>query len=238
LQKNEDEYTTQTGDAGRDKERAYAGYAEQKVAQNQGKLDAQNTNNRNAGIGYRSLSQIIGRAAGRGSSAFRDLLPDVVGKDLSSKQRDVSETTGRNMQGIDKARGEYDSSFEGVLADLLKQKKDNEANAKTAFADKRIGVNNQLADVAGQRAIAQGGGYAQVKAAQQPFQDTINQTQNTVEGFFNQYRTPYVRQQAVATAPELSGYTTDRASINAQAQGGDSNNPYSQLLRKKLQGQA
>jgi len=238
LQRNQDEYDTQYGEAGRDKERAYAGYADQKIAQNQGKLGAQNTNYRNANNGYRSLSQIIGRAAGRGSSAFREMLPNVIGKDLSSKQRATSETFGRNLQGIDKAQGDYDLSFAGVIADLLKQRNDNEYNTKSAFEEKRQGINAQLAQNAGQRELVRGGGYAQVKAAQDPFQNAINTSRDTVEGFFNQYRTPYVRQQAVASTPELAQYTTDRASINAQAQGGDSNNPYAALLRKKLQGQA
>jgi len=42
----------------------------------------------------------------------------------------------------------------------------------------------------------------------------------------------------VATTPDLSAYNTDRTTINARDQGVDSTNPYTSLLRKKLQGAA
>lgn len=236
LQQNEDQYNTQVGKSNEDKQRQYAKYADQRIEQNKGKLNSYGNINQGANRGYRSLSQIIGRAAGTGSSAFRDLLPDVIGKDITDKRKDVTNTYGANLAGIDKAQGQYDISFADVLDDLLKQKKANEENLRTGIEGQRQDINSKLAQVAAQRAQAAGGGYEAVKAAQAPFQSAIENSRNAVEGFFNQFRTPYTPKQAVAATPDLNKYTVDRSVINAQQQGGDAGNPYAALLRKKLQG--
>ena len=105
LTRNEDQYNEQVGSANAGKDQQYAAFNDQRVAQNQGKLSAYDTINKNANNGYRSLAQIIGRASGTGSSAFRDLLPNVIGKDTSSKRQAATDTYGRNLQGIDKSQG-------------------------------------------------------------------------------------------------------------------------------------
>jgi hypothetical protein len=207
------------------------------VAQNKGKEAASGTNRQNANTGYRSLAQIIGRASGTGSSAFRDLLPNVIGKDLSSKQRGVNENYGTNLANIDKAQSNYDISFQDVIDDLLRQKKSNEEKLRVGIEGQRQNINQNLGTLAGQRAQLNGGGYEAVRAAQAPTQAAIENSRNAVEGFFNEFRTPYTPKAAVAAAPDLSAYTTDRANINAQGQPGvDPNNPYASLLRRKLQG--
>ena len=238
LIRNQDQYDTAYGGAQGDKQRQYAQYQDQRVKTNKDKQSALDTIDRNAGQGYNSLAQIIGRSAGTGSSAFRDLLPSVVGKDTSAKRTNAINTSGENLQGIDKAQGQYDISFEGVLSDLLRQKKTNEENLRTSIEQQRQGINSQLSENAGKRAQALGGGYAEVKAGQQGFQDAINNSRNTVQGFFDQFRTPYTPKQAVATTPELAQYNTDRSQVNAGQQGLGSQNPYESLLRKKQQGQA
>jgi len=240
LTQNEDQYNTQVGGANADKERQYANYADQRIDQNRNKLSAYDTINRNAGNGYRSLAQIIGRASGTGSSAFQELLPDVVGKDTSSKRQGATDTFGRNLQGIDKAQGQYDISFADVLADLARQRKANEEQLRTGIEGQRQTINGQLADNAGRIAQANGGGYDAVRAAQAPFQTAIDNSRNQVESFFNQFRTPYTPKQAVAATPEMSAYNTDRSVVNANngGQPGDPTNPYSALLRKRLQGTA
>lgn len=219
---NQDEYDTQVGATNQDRNKKVS-------SETQNKLNAYETINRNANNGYRSLAQIIGRAAGRGSSAFQDLLPDVIGKDMSSKRQGATSTYGQNVSNIE-------DSTSSVLADLLRQKKANEESLRSGIEGQRQNIQSQLAANAAQAAQARGGGYAAVKAAQQPFQDSINQSRDQVENFFNQFRTAYTPQ---AINPNLSQYSIDRATINAQNQpDADPNNPYAQLLRKRLQGQA
>jgi hypothetical protein len=220
LQKNQDEYDTQLGGANQDKER-------QVIGQNTAKQGAYDRINQNANQGYRSLAQIIGRASGTGSSAYREALPNAVGADTSSKRREATNTAGQNLSNID-------SSFESVLADLMRQKKANEESLRSGVETQRQDINGQLAQNAGALAQAQGGGFDAVKAAQTPYQTAIDNSRNSVEGFFNQFRTPYQKQEL---NPNLAAYSTDRATINAQGQDGvDPSNPYASLLKRKLQG--
>lgn len=219
LAQNENNYKEQVGNSTQQKD-------SQVVDQNKAKLSAYDIINRNAGQGYKSLAQIIGRSAGTGSSAYRDALPDVVGKDTSSKRFNATGTYDTNLSKID-------ASFQNVLADLLKQKKKNEESVRSGVEQQRQALNQQLAQNAGQYAQATGGGYEQVKAAQQPYQQAIENSRNQVENFFNQFKTDYTPQ---AVAAEVNPYNTDRAAINAGQQGIDASNPYAAMLRKKQQG--
>lgn len=221
LTRNEDAYNTEVGNATTDKNRQVQG-------QTKAKLGAYDTINRNASTGYRSLAQIIGRASGTGSSAFRELLPDVIGKDTSSKRQAATNTFGENLSNID-------TSFESVINDLLKQKKANEEDVRGGVEAQRQSINDQLARVAAQEALAKGGGYAEVKAAQSPFQEAINKSRDLVEGLFNTFRTPFT---PPTVNPNLATYQTDRSVVNAQSSpdGGDATNPYAALLRKRLKG--
>ena len=102
LTKLEDDYNTETGYQNAQKDRAIQGYGDQRVDVNKTKSSTLGTINKNAGNGYRSLAQIIGRASGTGSSAYQQLLPDVVGKDISGKRKLALENAGTNLQKIDK----------------------------------------------------------------------------------------------------------------------------------------
>jgi hypothetical protein len=221
LTSNQDQYNQALGNATTQKDQQVQG-------QNQAKLSAYNTINQNAGNAYRSLAQIIGRAAGTGSSAFQDLLPNVIGKDTSSKRQAATDTYGQNLSNID-------TSFNSTLADLLQQKKANEERLRSGIESQRQNIEGELATNAGQAAQAKGGGYAAVKAAQSPFQRQIENSRNAVESFFNQFRTPYTAQ---AQNPNLAAYTTDRTAINAGNQGQDTSDPYAAILRKRILGTA
>ena len=235
ITQNNDQYDLQVGTAQGDKEKAHQTYADQRQGQIKGREDARSTNARNAGQGYRSLAQMIGRASGTGSSAFRDLLPHVVGSDLMSKQKIANETYGTNLQGIDKKQSEYDLNYTNALSDLLRQKKENEGGVRTRFENQNQTILDKIRGVQGDRARVTGGGYAAVKATQAGTDASIEQSKNNVENFFNEFRTPYTRQQATVGTPDLANYTTDRAQINAQQNGQNPDNPYAALLRKKLQ---
>ena len=235
LSKNQSEYQKQLDQSNLAKQEQLKGYGEQRTGQMQGREKAYGTINQNANQGYRSLAQIIGRGAGTGSSAYQELLPNVIGRDISSKRGDANETYGQNLRGIDTAQNKYNSSFEQVLKDLEDQRLANESNVRSNVEGQRQGLYGQIATNEGQIAQGQGGGYAAIRNAQQPYQDQIEQSRNAVEGYFNQFKPNYTPQQAVADAPELSNYTVDRANVNAQNQGMDESNPYASLLRKKLQ---
>lgn len=238
LTRNEDEYQRELGRANAGRDQQYAAFDDQRTNTNQDKLGAYDSINKNANSGYRSLAQLIGRASGTGSSAYRELLPNVVGRVTSGQRQDVTDTYGKNLRSIDKSKGQYDISFANVLDDLIRQKKDNESTLRSGIEGQRQNLNDQLRQNASAIAQGKGGGYAAVKAASAPYKAAIDASRNSVNSLFDQFRTPYTAKAAVAPTPELSQYTTDRASVNAGQQGADPNNPYAALLRKRLQGQA
>lgn len=185
--------------------------------------------NNAANKGYNSLSAILGRASGTGSSAFQKLLPNIIGKDISSKRADANNVYGTNMSNID-------SSFAQVLADLADQKRKNEEDLLTGIGDKRTDLNSKLATTEGQLNYSGGGDLASIRAAQAPYEAAARQSQLDVNGLFDKYFKPFTPKQA---APALSNYNMDRSVINAGNQGtAGGDNAYAQLLRKKLTQQA
>lgn len=212
----EDQYNTQVGNATTNKDK-------QASEQRQARTSTLDTIRQNANTGYNSLAQIIGRSAGRGSSAFRDLLPNVVGKDTASQTQNASQTYGKNLS-------EIDNSYASALQDLLNQKKQNQSSLDQGYQENRQSLLGQQQQNAG--AQAENGGYAAVQAAIQPYKQQIEASRNAVDNLFNQYRTPYT---PLAQDPKLAEYTTDRATINAGQQGvADPTNPYTAILKKQL----
>lgn len=185
--------------------------------------------NNAANRGYNSLASILGRASGTGSSAFQHLLPNIIGKDISSKRTEANNVYGKNMSNID-------SSFAEVLADLADQKRKNEEDLYTGIGDTRTSINSKLGGIEGQLAYSGGGDLAAIRAAQAPYEAQARESQANVDSLFDKYFKPFTPKVA---APALSNYTMDRSVINAGNQGTqDASNPYAALLRKKLQGMA
>lgn len=239
LSRLNDDYQGNVNQQNAQKDQAISNYGDQRVTTNQDKLKGYDTINKGANNGYKSLAQIIGRASGTGSSAFQEMLPDVIGKDISGKRGDVNTTYGTNMQNIDKAQKETELSFASILEDLARQRSQGENDLRTGVENQRQTLNSQIGTIEGQKAQAAGGGFAAVKAAQAPTQSAIENSRNAVENFFNQFNPGIKAGQATVATPELGNYTVDRSNINAGNAGApDPTNPYSDILRKKLQDQA
>ena len=235
LSKLNDSYTGNVNQQTNQENQALQDYADNRVQTNKDKLGAYDTINRNANSGYRSLAQIIGHASGSGSSAFQQLLPDVVGKDISGKRGVANQTYASNLGNIDTAQKKTELSFSNILADLANQRQAQEQQLRTGVEQQRQSLQGQLDQNATQRVQNNGGGYAQVAAAQAPYQTAIDNSRNAVESFFAQFKPTVTPQQAAIAAPDLTQYTVDRSNVNAQNQGAqDPTNPYAAILRRKL----
>lgn len=236
LQSLNDSYQSSVNDQGNQERQALQDYTDKRVSTNKDKLGAYDSINKNANNGYRSLSQIIGRAAGTGSSAFQDGLPDAIGKGMSGQRTDANATYAENLGNIDTAQKKTQLSFQEILEDLANQRATQEQQLRTGVEQQRQGINSQLAQNKSARLQNSGASASQIAASQVPYQEAIDTSRNNVEGFFNQFRPTITPQQAAIAAPDLSQYTVDRANVNAQQQGApDPTNPYADLLRKKLQ---
>lgn len=204
-------------------------YSDKRVATNKDKLGAYNTINKNANNGYRSLSQIIGRASGTGSSAFQEALPDAIGKDIGSKRGEANTTYASNMGNIDTAQKKTELSFQQILQDLANQRQAQEQSLRTGVEQQKQSILSQQQALQAQRGNLAGA---------QALQPQIEGSRNAVDSFFQQFKPTYTAQQAAIAAPDLGKYNVDRSVVNAQNQGGNTANPYADILRKKLQEQA
>lgn len=239
LEKLNNDYQGTVNQTNGQKAQALQDYQDNRVTTTKDKMTGYDRINKGANTGYRSLAQIIGRGAGTASSAFQDVLPDVIGRDTSAKRGEVNQVYANNLGQIDNAQKKTELSFENILSDLQRQRQAGEQDLRTGIEGQRQSINGQLGQIAGQRAQANGGGYAAVLAAQQPTQNAITNSRSAVESFFNQFKAPIQAGQATVAAPDLSQYTVDKSNVNAANQGSpDPTNPYSDLLRKKLQEQA
>lgn len=223
-----DSYQNNVNQQTNQENQALQDYSDQRIQTNQDKLGAYNTINKNANNGYRSLAQIIGRASGTGSTAFQELLPDVVGRDTSAKRGDANQVFASNLGNIDTAQKKTENSFAQILADIANQRNAGEQQLRTGVEQQRQGLLGQQ-----QQLEAQRGNAAGVSA----LQGQIGNSRNAVESFFNQFKPTITAQQAAIAAPDLNQYSVDRSNVNAQQSGGNPANPYADILRKKLQEQ-
>lgn len=230
-----DSYQSNVNSQTSQKNQALQDYSDKRVQTNKDKLGAYDIAAKNANNGYRSLAQIIGRASGSGSSAFQDLLPDVVGRDLSSKRGEANQVYASNLGNIDTAQKKTEGSFAQILQDLANQRSSQEQQLRTGVEQNKQGILQNQQTLSAQLAAARGGNPA---AAAGQFQPAIENSRNAVESFFNQFKPTVTAQQAAIAAPDLSQYEVDRSNVNAQQSGGDPTNPYADILRKRLQDQA
>lgn len=230
------QYTSNVNQQTNQKNQADQNFTDQSIQTTKDREAGYGTADRNANNGYRSLAQIIGRASGTGSTAFQDVLPNAVGKDLTQKRGDINTTYAQNQAGIKRGRDETALSFDNILADLANQRNAGEQGLRSGIEGQRQGINNQLAQNAQQRVQAGNGGAEAALAAAQPYQTAIDSSRNSVEGFFNQFKPTITAQKAAISTPDLAAYKVDRSNVNAQQQGvPDGTNPYSDILRRKLQ---
>jgi hypothetical protein len=85
--------------------------------------------------------------------------------------------------------------------------------------EKKNQIDNSLSEVARQKALTLGGGYAQAKAAMQPYSSAIDSRQAEIDNLFSKFRTPYSIKAIDTSAPSLRDYMVDRANIKAQQPG-------------------
>jgi hypothetical protein len=223
---------------GQDRTKQLSEYSDQETQQGLNKVSSFNKLNEGANRAYRSLAQIIGRGAGTGSSAFRELLPNAIGTQVSSGREGVLQDYGQNLQKIGKAKNEYETDFANILEELKNQRANSESKFKTGIGEQRTGLNNQLMDIQSKIGLINNpdADYATIRASLTPYEERNRAIEAEMDSYYDKYKPTYTSRPAVAAKPELSQFTVDRANVNAQNQGvvGD---PYANLLRKRLQEQ-
>jgi len=183
-----------------------------------------------------SVRRILGLASGSGSSAYQLAAPNAIGRQASQQRTGVLETYGRNFRDLDTAEGDAKVKFENLLKDLKADRDQRELDLRTSIADRKNNITSSLANIAGERARVSGGGYNDIRTAQQPFQTEINARNAEIDSLFSRFNPTISYAPVEVQQPELSQYTVDRAAINAnKAMGTENYSPYSQYLKKRNQ---
>jgi hypothetical protein len=234
-----DDYSREEGGINQSKARATEGFQVKREDNTKGKLGSYNKVDTNARTLNDSVRRLLGMASGSQSSAFQEAAPNAVARDASIKRTDVTDTFGRNDRDINTAEEDTNLEFESALSDLLRQRRQKESDLETGVIGQEREVNENLANIAGERAKVAGGGYNSVKAAQAPYQAVIDSKRAALAGLFDKYRTPFQAKAVEVKAPNLAEFTVDRTAVNAGNQGGTADyNPYAAFLQKKREATA
>ncbi len=184
-----------------------------------------------------SLRQRLGLASGADSSAYQFSAPGAVAREATKNRMGVMENFGTNFRDLGKAEDRANVDFETLLSDLDARRKTSESDFRAGLLGQRNSIDQNLSEVARQRALLQGGGYDQVKSAMSPYSSAIDGRQAEIDGLFSKYRTAYdtVKPVQVQT-PTLKDYMVDKAAINTNNSGQSSvYSPYEQFLKRRTE---
>ena len=230
-----DSYNKEVGRTNESKAAATAKYGTQREDTTRNMQTAK----REAGTQARSLAdsvrRVLGLASGVNSTAYREAAPGMIATDTTEKRGKINETSARNFRDIKTAEDSTMSEFERYLADLLEQRKSKESQLRENVLQTEQGVYNNLSESARQRALVNGGGYTQVREATAPMRNEIASRQATIDGLFNQYRTPYQTKDVAIATPQLSDFVVDRTGVSKGAAPQDGGmSQYQQFVRRKF----
>ena len=228
-------YNSEVSKANTQRSRALEDYGIQRDDTGRAKDTALDKVNTNARTLADSLRRRIGLASGSGSSAYQIAAPGAVAREASANRTGVLENFGENYRALDLAERRAKEDFASLLDDLLRQKQSRELGLRQGIEGQKNDISSQLAQLAGQKAQATGGGYAATVAAMQPYLDQIAARESTIDSLFKQFTTPYSVKAINVQKPELRDYLVDRAAINANNESGaqDPYAPYGNLLKRE-----
>jgi len=231
-----DSYNKEVTGANRQRGRALEGLQLQREDTTRDKQGALGDVDKNAYNLNNTLRKLLGRASGTGSSAYQYAAPNLVAGIASGERGGVLENFGENERNLALTERNAKDDFSLLLEELAGRRDTTKRNFLSGVNEQQIGINNNLANNAGDKAQLQGGGYDAVRAAQQPYRSEIQNRESTIDGLFDKFRTPYNNIAPVkVNAPQLRDYTTDRAAINANNQFGTNSgtSPYAQFLQRQ-----
>lgn len=214
-----DSYNREVTGANSERSRALRNYGLQREDTERGKDRAINRVDTNARTLADSLRRRIGMASGSNSSAYQITAPSAVARNASIDRTGVVEDYGQNFRNLGIAEEDAKSQYQQMLEDLEAQRKQRESDFRAGVLDQYNQIDNNLAEVARQRALLQGGGYDQVRQAMQPYSSAIDSRQSQLDGLFDRFRTPFERKPVNVQTPSLRDYTVDRATIGGGSQG-------------------
>lgn len=227
------DYNRNVSDINKNRERALSDFSTKRTDTERSRDAAINRVDSNARTLANSLRRRIGMAGGSNSSAYQFAAPGAVAREATKNRSNVMESFGMNFRDLGTAEERAKKDFEDVLAETLAQRRQGESDFRAGVLGQRSQIDNQLAEIARQRALLNGGGYREVKQAMSPYASAIDARQAEIAGLFDKYKNPYSVRQVNVQTPNLRDYVVDRAAISANnTRGQDPLSPYGQFLRR------
>ena len=218
------------------KTKAMLGYDEQAVQNNKDKLGGFNQVDDYANNSYKSLQRLLLGGNAGNSSVGRELMPYLVSKSAGSKRQGVVETAGANEQSITKARGNAEDEFNLSQQDLGNQRKAKEQSFLESILQRQNDLSGQKRDLEVKKAMANGTGYAQARAAGDASQASINSRMGELANLFGTYKPTYNARAMNLKGPDLSKFTVDKTvDINSDKSLPTESSYYQTMLNKKKQ---
>lgn len=200
-------------------------YGQQREDNTRQKIGALGQVDTQARMQANNLRRILGLSGSAGQSA--GMVGDAAIRRQASQDRSKQvENYGLNDRNIFNAEDAF-------KRDLETKKKDREMSFLQGLLSQEQGLYGDIGDIAAQKASVNGGNYASVKAARQPFQNEIAARDNQIQALTSQYATPF---NADAKLADLNQFTVDKAVLNANNAGGPQDySPYSPFINKRKQ---
>lgn len=234
-----DTYDKEVGRTNESKNASTAKYEMQRQDTTRDMMDARRT----AGTQARSLAdsvrRVLGIASGVNSSAYKEAAPGMIATDTTEKRGKIDQTTAKNFRNIKNAEDATNTEFDRYLTDLGEQRKSKESSLRESVLQTEQGIYNNLAEIARQRALVNGGGYTQVREATAPMRSEIANRQTAIDNLFQQFRTPYQTKDISATPAELSQFVVDNTALSKNGGGTPSvdGSIYQQYARRRFGGE-
>lgn len=186
----------------------------------------------NARVQANSLRNIVGRASGSGSSAYKLAVPGAITRDASLDRQGVQEDFGANFRDLTLAKKRVGEDFDESDQDVNRQVNDKTRALREGILTAQNDASGSLADIARRRAAVQGGNVA---AAGAGFDADVSNRRQAINSLFNTYKTPLQARAVDTTAPSLRDYVTDGTAVAAPAAEGvpAGTSPYSSFLKKR-----
>lgn len=214
-----DTYDKEVGRSNESRNAATAKYATQREDTTRDMTTAKGSANAQARGLADSVRRVLGLASGANSSAYKEAAPGMIANDTTEKRGKIDQTFAKNFRNIKTAEDSTMNEFDNYLTDLGDQRKQKESALRENVLQTEQGIYNNLAEVARQRALVSGGGYTQVREATAPMRSEIANRQATIDGLFQQFRTPYQTKTISAAAPELSQFAVDNTALSENGGG-------------------
>lgn len=148
-----------------------------------------------------SLQRLLGAAGAGDSEAALVYAPYAAARTGTQLRNQVNQQYGQTMQGLDTDWRRYEGEYNQSLADLEKQKSDQESAKMQEFLQKQYDLENQKRQAEAALAYAQGGNAAQAKALREAALPRMYQLLQEITALGAQKPTPTVADVNYAPKP-------------------------------------